>query len=114
MFAFRKTLNNLEELRNLDTENVIDFSGMFQGCKISNIKALENWNILKSETFITMFYNCKLLTNIKLLKNWNVSKCKNFSNMFDMFDGCRISDIKSLESWNASNGINFNRFLQII
>ena len=105
MFAYCKTLNNIDELRNLNTENVIDFSGMFKGCKISNIKALENWDTSKSETFSSMFYNCKLLTNIKPLKNFNVSKCKNFSNMFD---GCSISDIKSLESWDVSNGIDFN------
>ena len=71
MFAFCKTLNNIDELRNLNTENVIDFSGMFQGCKISNIKALENWDTSKSETFRSMFGFCKLITNIKPLKNWN-------------------------------------------
>ena len=99
MFDYCKTLYNIDDLKNLNTENVTDFSGIFQSTKISNIKALENWDTSKSETFSSMFYDCKLLTNIKPLKNWNVSKCKDLSNMFG---NCNIFDIKSLESWNLS------------
>ena len=72
MFAFCKTLYNIDELKYLNTEDVIDFSGMFHYNKISNIKALENWDTSKSENFRDIFYGCKLITNIKPLINWNV------------------------------------------
>ena len=68
MFSYCKTLYNIDELKYLDTEDVIDFSGMFQYCKISNIKALENWDTSKSESFSSMFFGCELITNIKPLK----------------------------------------------
>ena len=105
MFPFCKTLYNIDELKYLNTEKVTDFSYMFEYTKISNIKALENWDTSKSESFRSMFSSCELLSNIKPLKNWNVSRSKNFS---DMFCRCKISDIKSLENWNVSKGKNFN------
>ena len=38
MFTHCKTLYNIDELKYLNTEDVIDFSGMFKYCNISNIK----------------------------------------------------------------------------
>jgi hypothetical protein len=38
MFTHCKTLYNIDELKYLNTEDVIDFSGMFQYCNISNIE----------------------------------------------------------------------------
>jgi len=55
MFSYCKTLYNIDELKYLDTEDVIDFSGMFQYSKISNIKALENWDTSKSESLTLCF-----------------------------------------------------------
>ena len=40
MFSYCKTLNDIDELKYLNTENVTDFSSMFYYTKISNIKAL--------------------------------------------------------------------------
>ena len=108
MFAFCKTLYNIDELKYLNTEDVIDFSCMFQNSRISNIKPLKNWNTSKSETFRAMFSNCGLLTNIKPLKNWNVSRCKDFS---EIFYNCPISNIKPIESWNVSNAKNLSSLI---
>ena len=79
MFMFCETLYNIDELKYLNTENVTDFSGMFEYCKISNINALENWDTSKSETFNSMFFGCESITNIKALKNWQFSRCKDIS-----------------------------------
>ena len=106
MFFQCDTLFNIEELKYLNTENVYDFSFMFEFTKISNIKALENWETSKAETFHSMFCCCYSLSDIKPLKNWNVSRCKDFS---EMFCDCNLSKIKPLENWNVSNGTNFNR-----
>ena len=105
MFSFCKSLYNIDELKYLNTENVTNFSHMFEYSNISNIQALENWDTSKSETFHSMFFGCELLTNIRPVKNWNVSRCKDFSGMFNR---CQISEINSMENWNVSNGINFN------
>ena len=47
-----------------------------------------------------MFYGCKNLSNIKALENWNVSNGKNFESMFN---GCNIYDIKTLEKISFTN-----------
>ena len=106
MFFQCDNLFNIDELKNLNTENVSDFSCMFESTEISNIKALENWETSSAETFHSMFFCCYSLTNLKPLKNWNVSRCKDFS---EMFCHCRMSKINPLENWNVSNGTNFNR-----
>ena len=110
MFSGCETLNDIDGLKNLHTENVTDFSQMFVGTGISNIKALENWETSKSQTFHSMFRGCQLLTNIEPIKNWNISRCTDFS---EMFRNCGISKIKPLENWNVSNGKNFNGIFSV-
>ena len=105
MFSYCKNLYNIDELKYLNTENVINFSHMFEKTKISNIQALENWDTSKSENFQSMFYGCELLTNIKPLKNWNVSNCKDFS---EMFGRCNISDLSPIKNWNVSKCQNLS------
>ena len=105
MFSGCETLNDIDGLKNLHTENVTDFSYMFENTRISNIKALENWETSKSQTFHSMFSGCRLLSNIEPVKNWNVSRCTDFSKMFEY---CNMSKLKPLENWNVSNGTNFN------
>ena len=106
MFSDCKTLYNIDELKYLKTGDVTDFSYMFENCQISNIKALEEWDTSKSETFCSMFSCCELITNINPLKNWNVSRCKDFSSLF--YDCENLSDIKPLEKWNVSKCTNFS------
>ena len=59
MFNLCQTIYNIDELKYLNTEDVIDFFHMFEISKISNIKALENWNISKSDSFSSSFINMK-------------------------------------------------------
>ena len=63
--------------------------------QLSDIKALEKWNVSNSNNFSCMFYGCKSLSDIKGLENWNVSKGISFSNMFS--DCSSLLDISSLE-----------------
>ena len=110
MFYFCKSLYNIEELKYLNTEDVISFQQMFSSCNISDLKPLENWNTSKSENFFQMFLGLKFLTNVDALKNWNVSNCKNFDGMFN---SCKnLTNIKGLENWNVSSGINFSDLFQ--
>lgn len=77
---------NLKEidLTNLDTSDVTDFSGMFEGCT-----ALEKVNLSKIDTSKAkemggMFYDCSSLASIDL-SGLNTSSVKS---MMDMFDNC--------------------------
>jgi len=107
MFSYGISLENIEELKYLNTEKVSNFSYMFFECtSLLDIKPLENWNVSNGNNFSKMFFWCKLLSDIKPLQNWNVSNGNNFSSMFS---GCEsLSDIKPLENWNVSNGNNFS------
>jgi len=106
MFENCSKLRNIENLKYLDTKEVINFSYMFYNCEsLSDIKSLENWNVSNGNNFSYMFYNCKSLSDIKSLENWNVLNGNDYSYMF--YNCESLSDIKSLENWNVSNGNNF-------
>ena len=52
MFFRSQSLENIEELKYLNTENVNDFSLMFCNCSsLSDIKALQNWNVSNGNNF---------------------------------------------------------------
>ena len=107
MFNCCKTLNNIDELKYLDTKNVKDFSFMFSYCLLlKDIKALNYWNVSNGNNFEYMLCDCKNLIDLKPLKNWNVSNGNNFQSMFS---GCvNLTNIKPLEKWNVSNAKNFS------
>ena len=89
-----------------EIENVTDMSYMFSGCSsLSNIKALQNWNVSNGNNFSFIFSECSSLLDIKELENWNVSNGHDFSYMF--YQCSSLSDIKGLENWNVSNGNDF-------
>ena len=45
-------IKKYRRLKNLDTKEIDSFLGMFFGCKaLSNIKALENWNVSNVNNF---------------------------------------------------------------
>ena len=95
MFYHSVSLENIEELKYLNTENGNNFESMFYGCtSLSDIKQLQNWNISNENNFSLMLYNCKSLSDIKALQNWNVSNGNNFQGMFYSCES--LSDIKPL------------------
>ena len=110
MFCFCHSLYNIDELKNLNTEDVTDFSSMFYYSNRINIKALENWDVSKAENFSGFLGVSEYITNINALKNWNVSRCKDFSNMF--YHCNNLSNIKALENWNVSNGTDFSHMFE--
>ena len=133
MFCDCISLNNIDELKFLNTEDVNNFKLTFCGCtSLSDITGLQNWNVSKAEDFSYMFNECSSLSNLKGLENWDVSNGKIFVNMFAncsslldinslkywnvlngndfyrMFSGCSsLSNLKGLKNWNVSNGNNF-------
>ena len=107
MFLNVEKLENLEELKYLNTKKIKDFSWMFANCTLlSDISALKNWNVSNGKNFEAMFQSCLSLSDIKPLSNWNVSSGENFSGMFRFCSS--LSDISALNNWNVSNGSNFS------
>ena len=118
MFCNSFTLSNMEELKYLNTENVINFSYIFSNYKdsiiekktnsfhsFSDINCLSTWNVSKGFNFDSIFRGCRKLSNIKALEKWNVSNGINFSNMFC---SCySLSDLSPLKNWNVSKGKDF-------
>ena len=45
MFDSCENLKNIEELKYLNVKYCTNFSDMFSGCRLEDIKPLENWNV---------------------------------------------------------------------
>ena len=107
MFYHCLLLSDIKALENWDVSNVKDFSCMFsQSNSLFDIKPLQNWNVLNGNDFTFMFNRCELLSDIKPLENWDVSNGIYFRGFFKE---CKsLSSVKPLENWNVSNGIDFS------
>ena len=107
MFQNCHSLQNIDELKYLDTSEVTNYENMFHYCNsLSDIRSLQYWNVSKGTNFKGMFSNCKSLYDISPLQNWNVS---NATNMAEMFSFCRsLANLAPLQLWNVSNNNNFD------
>ena len=108
MFAILPYLTNIDGLKDMKTDYVVDMSEMFfsGGTQLSNIDALSGWNTSKVENMSDMFYrwprtNTNSLSNVNALLNWDTSKVKNMSGMFA--GNKELTDIEGLKKWNTSN-----------
>jgi len=108
MFAGIPYLTNIDGLKDMKTDYVVNMSNMFYslGTQLSNIDALSGWNTSKVENMSDMFYrwsftNTNSLSNVNALLNWDTSKVKNMSSMFA--GNNELTDIEGLKKWNTSN-----------
>ena len=106
MFAGLPYLTNIDGLKDMKTDYVVNMSNMFYsvGTQLSNIDALSGWNTSKVENMSGMFYRWSFansLSNVNALLNWDTSKVKNMSGMFAGNFG--LTDIEGLKKWNTSN-----------
>ena len=106
MFAGIPYLTNIDGLKDMKTDYVVDMSKIFSsiGTQLSNIDALSGWNTSKVENMSGMFYRWSLansLSNVNALLNWDTSKVKDMSSMFA--GNNELTDIEGLKKWNTSN-----------
>ena len=90
-------LTNIEGLENLNTSEVKDMSGMFDGCSALTSLDLKNFNTENVRLMNAMFWGCKSLTSLDL-KNFNT---ENVEYMSDMFAGCSELTSLHLTSFNT-------------
>ena len=106
MFAGLPYLTNIDGLKDMKTDYVVNMSDMFYsvGTQLSNIDALSGWNTSKVENMSGMFYRWSFansLSNVNALLNWDTSKVKDMSGMFA--GNNELTDIEGLKKWNTSN-----------
>ena len=106
MFAGIPYLTNIDGLKDMKTDYVVNMSNMFYslGTQLSNIDALSGWNTSKVENMSDMFYRWSFtnsLSNVNALLNWDTSKVKDMSSMFA--GNNELTDIEGLKKWNTSN-----------
>ena len=106
MFAGLPYLTNIDGLKDMKTDYVVNMSNMFYsvGTQLSNIDALSGWNTSKVENMSAMFYrwsSANSLSNVNALLNWDTSKVKDMSGMFA--GNNELTDIEGLKKWNTSN-----------
>ena len=117
MFEYFPYLANIDGLKCMKTDYVVDMSEMFisLGTQLSNIDALSIWNTSKVENMSYMFYRYALeksLSNVNALSNWDTSKVTNMSGMFA--GNKELTDIEGLKNWNVSNVTNINKMFGCI
>lgn len=82
-FAFFEGCTNID-LNNLDTSNVVDMDGMFNGCSVLaslDLQKFDTSNVIKMDS---MFRDCKALTELDV-SSFHTS---NVTAMDNMFRGC--------------------------
>ena len=101
-FAGMNSLQTIEGLENLNTENVIYFTNMFNGCsKLSAINPI-NFITSKATNFSGMFNGCSSLSSLDL-SNFDTSKAANFSGMFNDCSGLTSLDLSNFDTSKANN-----------
>lgn len=97
-FAYCDNLQDIEGIRNLNTEKVTDMSDMFIRCYALKSLDVSNFNTQNVTDMRKMFYGCTSLTTIFCNKDWNVGHNVSDDNMFY---GCR--HLKGTNTWFNAN-----------
>ena len=93
-FAYCDNLQDIEGIRNLNTEKVTDMSDMFIRCYALKSLDVSNFNTQNVTNMSNMFGYCHALKSLDV-SNFNT---QNVTDMSDMFSGC-----KALTSLDVSN-----------
>ena len=98
-FAYCINLQDIEGIRNLNTENVTDMSDMFIRCYALKSLDVSKFNTQNVTDMSHMFEECKALTSLDV-SNFNT---ENVSNMSCMFLGCKALTSLDVSNFNTSN-----------
>jgi surface protein len=94
---------DVDDIENLDTSNVTNMLGMFNGTTFnSDSLDLSGWDVSKVTTMKYMFIFCKNLKYLDL-SSWDVS---NVTDMGNMFYECSHLEYLDLSGWDTSNVTN--------
>ena len=92
-------LQDIKDIRNLNTENVISMKNMFMSCSSLTSLDLANFNTENVTDMCGMFDNCSSLKSLDLT-NFNTEKV---TNLYDMFYNCSSLESLNLTNFNTAN-----------
>ena len=101
-FAYCVNLQDIEGIRNLNTEKVTDMSDMFISCEALTSLDVSNFNTQNVTNMSNMFQVCKALKSLDL-SNFNT---QNVTNMRGMFAGCWALTSLDVSKFNTQNVTN--------
>ena len=93
------SLETIEGLDNLNTENVTNMSYMFYNCKSLTSLDVSGFDTANVTEMASMFYNCKSLTSLDV-SGFNTA---NVSEMESMFSGCSALTSLDISGFNTKN-----------
>ena len=100
-FAYCDNLQDIEGIRNLNTEKVTDMSDMFIRCYALKSLDLRSFNTKNVTNMRGMFSGCEALTSLDV-SNFNT---ENVTNMEEMFSGCKALTSLDVSKFNTQNVI---------
>ena len=103
-FAYCINLQDIEGIRNLNTEKVTNMGGMFLGCKALTSLDVSKFNTQNVTNMNRMFYGCSALTSLDL-SNFNT---QNVTDMNHIFRGCEALTSLDVSKFNTQNVTNMN------
>ena len=101
-FAYCVNLQDIEGIRNLNTEKVTDMAYMFRNCEILTSLDVSKFNTENVIYMRGMFSGCKALKSLDL-SNFNT---QNVTNMSDMFAGCQALTSLDVSNFNTKKVTN--------
>ena len=101
-FANCFNLQDIKDIRNLNTENVTDMSSMFYGCPALTSLDVSKFNTQNVTDMSRMFLFCKTLTSLDV-SNFNTQNVTDMSDMF--FDCTSLTTIFCNNNWKVRNKI---------
>ena len=105
MFCFCSSLASLD-LTNFNTANVTDMTGMFESCSSLTSLNLSNFNTEKVTMMSSMFSGCNSLASLDLT-GFNTA---NVTDMDFMFAGCSsLTTIYCNDDWSVGGKVEFYR-----
>jgi len=98
-FANCINLQDIKDIRNLNTENVTDMSHMFEGCRALKSLDVSNFNTENVTDMSWLFSNCEALTSLDV-SNFNT---ENVTDMRWMFSNCEALTSLDVSNFNTEN-----------
>ena len=95
-------LKRIEGLEYLNTQNVTDMSGMFDGCRALSSLDLSHFNTQNVTNMRRMFDGCRRLTSLDL-SHFNTQNVTDMSNMFAGCSGLTSLDLSHFNTQNVTS-----------
>lgn len=99
---YHDNLGTIAELLSWETQ-VTSLYSTFEGCGLTSLHGLENFNTANLTTMRQCFKDNAGLRSLDGLENWDVSACEDFRDAF--YGGAWIENTSALANWNTASAI---------